>query len=192
MGTTAVVNIVTTVVDLIIRAVGFCLSGDTLVTVLGKERIYKKPVSEVGIGELIQTYNGNDLVYSEVISNTVDEGPKNFFTFKIKDKKSNIKSISTTENHPMIIFKEESNKINIKYANKIRLGDLVRTTEGLGEIIEIRNEIKNNSYRLRVEQGTVLANDILVGAFYAKEDEINQKKLNKILDTTRISIENKN
>ena len=51
MGVSTVVKIATTVVDLIVRVGGFCLSGDTLVTVLGKERIYKKPVSEVGIGD---------------------------------------------------------------------------------------------------------------------------------------------
>ena len=122
-----VVNVIDKFLDIVKHILGCCISGDTLVTVLGKERIYKKPVSEVGVGELIQTYNGNDLIYSEVISNTLDEGPKNFFTFIIKDKKSNIKSISTTENHPFIIFKEESNIINIKYANKIIIGDLVRT-----------------------------------------------------------------
>ncbi len=31
-------------------SISFCLSGDTMVTVLGKERIYKKPVSEVSRG----------------------------------------------------------------------------------------------------------------------------------------------
>ena len=84
-------------------SVSFCLSGDSLVTVLGKERIYKKPVSEVSRDEYLLTYKGKDLVYSRVIANIRDEGPKAFLTFKIKDIKSNIKSISTTENHPMIM-----------------------------------------------------------------------------------------
>ena len=171
-------------------SVSFCLSGDSLVTVLGKERIYKKPVSEVSRDEYLLTYKGKDLVYSRVIANIREEGPKAFLTFKIKDIKSNIKSISTTENHPMIIFKE--NEIKIKYANEIKIGDLVRTTEGLGEIIEITTEIKNNSFRLGVEQGTVIVNDILVGAFYVKEEDINNKQIQDILNTAKVFIETKN
>ena len=92
----------------------------------------------------------------------------------------------------MIIFNEENNEAKIKYAKEIKIGDLVRTKEGLGEIIEIITEIKNNSYRLGVEQGTVLANDILVGAFYVKEEDINNKELKEILDTAKVCIENKN
>lgn len=171
--------------------VEFCLSGNTYVTVKGKENPYKKPVSEVNIDDLILSFNGKDLIYSKVILINKDEGLKNFFTFKVKDKSSNIKMISATENHSMIIFnKDEIEGIQFKYSRDVKIGDLVRTTEGIGEIIEINKEKLNNSYKLVVEHGTVIANDILVGAFYIKENEQNLRKIKKIIETAKIPIEN--
>ena len=170
----------------------FCLAGETLITVLGKERIYKKPVSEVKTGEYVLTYNGKNMIYSKVTKNIVDKGPKTFFTFKIRDKKANIKSISATENHSMIIFKKDNKEPQFKYSIQVKVGDLVRTTEGIGEVIEIKREIMENSFRLGVEHGTVLANDILVGAFYYKEKDGNLKIIQNILATTKIPFENKN
>ena len=169
----------------------FCLAGNTYVTVKGKEHSYKKPVSEVNTDEFILTYNGNDLIYSKVTKNIKDEGPKTFFTFNVRDKSDNIKAVSATQNHSMIIFNKE-NEVQFKYSNQVKIGDLVRTTEGIGEVIEIKKEILNNSYRLGVEHGTVIANDILVGAFYVEENEQNLKKIKKILDTAKFPVENTN
>ena len=164
-----------------------CMDGETEVTVLGKERNYKKPVSEVKKGESVLTYNGNNLVYSEVKENTKLEFERVFFTFKVKDKNENIKTISVTENHSVIVFNKESNEPEFKYASQLQIGDLTRTTEGISEVIEINKELKKNCYKFVVEQGTVLANDILIGAFYIKENE-SQKKLKGILDTAKIPI----
>ena len=165
----------------------FCVDGETEVTVLGKEHIYKKPISEVQKGEYVLTYDRNNLVYSEVKENTKLEVERMFFTFKVKDKNENIRSISVTDNHSLIIFNKESNEPEFKYASQLKVGDLTRTTGGISEVIEIKKEMKKNCYQIVVEQGTVLANDILVGAFYVKENE-NQKKLKGILDTAKIPI----
>ena len=165
----------------------FCLDGETEVTVLGKERNYKKPVSEVEKGESVLTYKGKDLVYSEVKENTKLEVEREFFTFKVKDKNENIKTISVTDNHSLIVFNKESNAPEFKYASQLQVGDLTRTTGGISEVVEINKELKNNCFKLVVEQGTVLANDILVGAFYIKENE-SQKQLKGILDTAKIPI----
>ena len=164
-----------------------CMDGETEVTVLGKERNYKKPVSEVKKGESVLTYNGNNLVYSEVKENTKLEFERVFFTFKVKDKNENIKTISVTDNHSIIVFNKESNEPEFKYASYLKVGDLTRTTGGISEVVEIKKEMKNNCYKFVVEQGTVLANDILVGAFYINGNE-SQKKLKGILDTAKIPI----
>ena len=47
--------------------------------------------------------------------------------------------------------------------------------------------MKKNCYQFVVEQGTVLANDILIGAFYIKENE-SLKQIKGILDTAKIPI----
>ena len=165
----------------------YCLDGGTEVTILGKERIYKKPVSEVKEGEYVLTYNGKDLIYSEVKENTKLEADRIFYTFKVKDKNENIKSVSITDNHSLIVFNKESNEPEFRYASQLKVGDLTRTIGGISEVIEINQELKKNCYHFVVEQGTVLANDILVAAFYIKENE-SQKKIKRILDTTKIPI----
>ena len=165
----------------------YCLEGETEVTVLGKERTYKKPVSEVQKGESVLTYNGKNLAYSEVKENTKLEADRIFYTFKVKDKNENIKSISVTDNHSLISFNKESKEPEFKYASQLKVGDLTRTIGGMSEVIEINKELKKNCYQIVVEQGTFLANDILVGAFYIKGNE-GKKKIKEILDTAKIPI----
>ena len=165
----------------------YCLEGETEVTVLGKERTYKKPVSEVQKGESVLTYNGKNLAYSEVKENTKLEVDRLFFTFKVKDKNENIKTVSVTDNHSLVVFNKESNEPEFKYASQLKVGDLTRTISGISEVVEINKELKKNCYQFVVEQGTVLANDILIGAFYIKENE-SQKKIKGFLDTAKIPI----
>ena len=164
-----------------------CLDGETEVTVLGKQHIYKKPVSEVKKGESVLTYNGKDLVYSEVKENTKLEVDRIFYTFKVKDNNENIRSVSVTDNHSLITFNKENKEPEFKYASQLKVGDLIRTIGGMSEVIEINKELKTNCYQFVVEQGTVLANDILVGAFYIKENE-GQKKIKGIIDKTKIPV----
>ena len=103
------------------------------------------------------------------------------------DKSSKCKFISVTANHSMIIFSKDKDTY-FKYANQVEKGDLIRTLDGIGEVIEIKKEVKQNCYKLVVEQGSVLANDILVGAMYFKENE-NRKQFDKILESAKIPIE---
>ena len=62
---------------------------------------------------------------------------------------------------------------------------MTRTIDGIGEVIEMSKEVKNQSYKFVVEKGTVLANDILFGAFYIKQND-NRKELKVILETAKI------
>ena len=175
------------IIDFIIDVIFNCVDGETKVTVLGKEHVYKKPVSEVQKGDSVLTYNGNNLIYSKVKENKKLEVDRIFYTFKVKDKNENIRSVSVTDNHSLIIFNKESNEPEFKYASQLKVGDLTRTTGGMSEVVEINKELKKNCYQIVVEQGTFLANDILIGAFYIKENE-SQKQLKGILDTTKIPI----
>ena len=174
-------------IDLILEEIFYCVDGETKVTVLGKEHVYKKPVSEVQKGDSVLTYNGNNLIYSKVKENKKLEVDRIFYTFKVKDKNENIRSVSVTDNHSLIIFNKESNEPEFRYASQLKVGDLTRTTGGMSEVVEINKELKKNCYQIVVEQGTFLANDILIGAFYIKENE-SQKQLKGILDTTKIPI----
>ena len=162
-----------------------CLDGETEVTVKGKQKSYKKPVSEVEKGEYVLTYEGNELIYSKVKENTKQEGQRTFFNFKVKDEKSNIKCISVTDNHSIVVYDKENKEPSFKNASNLKVGDLTRTIDGIAEVIEISKEVKNKCYKFVVEKGTVLANDILVGAFYLKENN-NRKEIKGILEAAKI------
>ena len=169
----------------------FCFSKETLITVLGKDQSFKRSVSEIKKNDYVLTLNGNEKIYSKVTENKKYDNVVPFYTFKLMtDKSSNCKFISVTGNHSMIIF-GKSNEAHFKYANQVQKGDLIRTKDGISEVVEIKKEVKKNCYQLVVEQGSVLANDILVGAIYFKENE-SRKQFDKILEAAKIPVDKTN
>ena len=91
----------------------------------------------------------------------------------------------------MIVFGKEKNEVKFKFACELKLGDLLRTNEGLSEIYEINHEMKYDSYKILLERGTVLANDILVSTIYV-EGKNNAKECKRLIDSVKIPIEIKN
>ena len=87
----------------------------------------------------------------------------------------------------IIIYNKENYEPDFISASKLKVGDLIRTTEGISEVIEINKEIKYSCYKFVVDQGTVLANDILIGAFYIKGSD-NRKNLKNIKDSAKFKI----
>ena len=83
--------------------------------------------------------------------------------------------ISVTGNHTMILYQKTKNEIAFRYANQVKIGDLFITPDGLFEVYEIKKEMMNNSYEMRVENGTILANDILVSTLYLEKNEVCKK-----------------
>lgn len=44
----------------------FCFSKETLITVLGKDQSFKRPISEIKKNDYVLTLNGNEKIYSKV------------------------------------------------------------------------------------------------------------------------------
>ena len=157
----------------------FCFHSNTEIKLLEKDKIINKRISNIKEGDLVLTYDGKNKIFSKVTKNLENKGSFEFFIIKCKDKNLNNKMISVTGNHTMIIYKTINHKIVFKQASQVKIGDLFITPDGLFEVYEIKREMMNNSYEMRVENGTVLANDILVSTLYLEENEMkeNQKKL---------------
>ena len=169
----------------------FCFAKDTKVTVLNGSKQCKKFISEIKEDDLVLTFNGTEKIFSKVFKFRKNEGIFEFYLFKVKDEKLNTKNISVTGNHTMIIFGRDKNDIKLKYACELKIGDLLRTNDGIFEIYEIERKMMYDSYQIKVEDGTVLANDILVSTINS-EDNNNRKALSKIIDSVKIPIEIKN
>ena len=169
-------------------SVNFCFSRETLVKKYNDEKISNIPIKDIKKNDYILTFEGNEKIYSKVKENTRIKGNFNFYEFKLRDKNSNIKTISVTKNHMIIVFGKEESDVQFKEANKVKKGDLMRTIDGIFEVFEINQVKLKNCYKLVVQQGTVLANDILIGAVYFNKDE-STKEINKVLYTAKISNE---
>ena len=165
----------------------FCFSTNTKMIVLEKNEECKKSVSEIRKGDLVLTFDGKEKVFSKVIENKLNEGIFEFYEIQLK----NGSNISVTGNHTMIVFDKDAKEIKFKFACELKVGDLLRTKDGLHEIMKINNEMKYNSYQISTEKGTVLANDVLVSTIYL-EGIKNAKVCNRLIESVKIPIEIKN
>ena len=166
-----------------------CFHEETIINVLeNDDKIMKRKVSDIKKGDRVLTYDGRKKILSKVIRNIENKGSFEFYEFKCRNKDSNLKSITVTENHTMIIYSKDDEKMQFKPANQVKIGELFRTIYGMFEIFEINKKRMNRSYDLRVENGTVLANDILASTLYLGNNE-NVKQYNKIIELSKIPVE---
>ena len=166
----------------------FCFQEQTIINVLENDhQIKKRQVSHIKKDDRVLTYDGENKIFTKVIKIFENKGAFESYEFKCRNKDSTIKSITVTGNHTMIIYNKD-NEIKFKSANKVKIGDLFRTTDGMFEIFEINQKKMKNSYELRVENGTVLANDILISTLYLKNYE-KMKEYQKIIESSKIPVE---
>ena len=169
----------------------FCFHSNTNIKLLENNTIINKRISDIHKGDQVLAYDGKNKIISKVIKNLKNKGLFEFFTIKCKDKNSNIKMISITGNHTMILYHKKKHELTFKNACQVKIGDLFITPDGLFEVYEIKREMMNNSYEMRVEKGTVLANDILVSTLYLEENEV-CKCQKKLINSIRNEYENLN
>ena len=168
----------------------YCFHEKTMIKISANGKIINRQVSDIKNGDRVLTYDGENKIFTKVIKIFENKGAFESYEFKCRNKDSTIKSITVTGNHTMIIYNKD-NEIKFKSANKVKIGDLFRTTDGMFEIFEINQKKMKNSYELRVENGTVLANDILVSTLCLRNNE-NVKEYQKIIEKSKIPIENLN
>lgn len=166
----------------------FCFHEQTMINVLENDKIIQRQVSKLKNGDKVLTFDEGKKIVTKVLKITENKGSFEFFEFKCRNKDSNIKSITVTGNHTMLIYSKKNNEIKFMPADQVKVGDIFRTTDGMFEIFEINKKNMNDSYELRVEKGTVLANDILVSTLYLRNNE-NIKEYQKIIESIKLPVE---
>ena len=166
----------------------FCFQELTKINVLENDKIIQRQVSQIKNGDKVLTYDGNKKILTNVLKIKENKGNFEFYEFRCKDKDSKMKTIMVTGNHTMIIYGKEIDDVQFKSASQVKVGDLFRTTDGMFQVYEINRKMMDNSYELRVENGTVLANDILVSTLYLRNNE-NMKEYQKIIESSKIPVE---
>ena len=118
----------------------FCCFGEnTDIKVLENNKEVSKPISEIKLNDLVLTYENGNKKYTKV----------NFFK-KYEDD-----------------FCYDKNMSEARYltAEKVTKDDYFYTVDGLYQIYEINVKTKRNKYSLGVEEGAIIASDILVTCF---------------------------
>ena len=155
-----------------------CFSKNTLVTIKEDGKIIKKCIQDVKKEELILTLFNQKKIFTKVsFKKNYDEGEYKFYEFKCY-KGENIKKITVTHNHIMMAYDKDKKKLKFKTAESvIKNEDYFDTTDGLYQVKEIKVLNMEFKYALGVQEGSILADDVLVSCF--NYDAFNKEKLEK-------------
>ena len=144
---------------------GSCFSKDSIITVKKNNEILKKPISEIKIGDDILTLaNGNEKFIKVKFLRRYD-GEYKFYEFKCESN-GKIKKLTVTHNHIMIVYDKEMKELKYKLAENVIPGeDYFNTVDGLFNVTEINVFNLKSKYSIRADEGSLIANDILVSCF---------------------------
>jgi len=137
-----------------------CFSRNTKIIVNENNKIIEKNIYEIKKDDLILTLVNGEKKFTKVKYTKEYDEEFEFYEFKcMKDGK--MKSITVTGNHIMIVY-NNNNEMKYKTADKIVKNEYFDTTDGLYQIIEINIYNKKYKYALGVDEGKIIADDILV------------------------------
>lgn len=147
-----------------------CFSVDTTIQVQKNDTIIELPISRVKENDKVLTLKNGNFELTNVVQILNKKGNYTFYELKARNTKGNIKTIKLTENHGVIIIK--NNEKYIIQAKNIKEGNLVLTNEGIFMIYSVSKLIQNEKYTLYTKDGTVLASNIFVSTIC--EPDINE------------------
>ena len=144
--------------------VGCCFEENTIIKVLENNKEINKPISEIKLNDLVLTYENGNKKYTKV--NFFKKYEDDFEFYEIKAKLGDkVKTIVVTGNHIMICYDKNMSEARYLTAEKVTKDDYFYTVDGLYQIYEINVKTKRNKYSLGVEEGAIIASDILVTCF---------------------------
>ena len=147
-----------------------CFSVDTTIQVQKNDTIMNQPISRVKENDKVLTLKNDKFELTNVVQILNKKGNYTFYELKARNTKGNIKTIKLTENHGVIIIK--NNEKYIIHAKNIKEGNRVLTNEGIFMIYSVSKLIQNEKYTLYTKDGTVLASNIFVSTIC--EPDINE------------------
>ena len=161
-----------------------CFAENTIIKVLENNKQISKPISDIKLNDLVLIYQNGNLKYSKVNFFEKYEDEYKFYEIKIKSE-NKTKKIMVTGNHIMICYNEDMTNARYVTAENVKINDYFNTIDGLYKVYEINVKSKRNKYSLGVEEGVILASDILVTCF--NYNEINKNlSLDELLSSYKL------
>jgi hypothetical protein len=141
-----------------------CFAENNIIKVLENNKEISKPISDIKLNDLVLTYEHGNKKYTKVNFFKKYEDEFEFYEIKAKlgDK---VKTIVVTGNHIMICYDKNMSQTRFLTAENVTKNDYFYTVDGLYQVCEINVKTKKNKYALGVEEGAIIASDILVTCF---------------------------
>ena len=137
-----------------------CFSDDTTIQVQRNKTIIETSISNIKEKDQVLTLKNGEFSLTNVVQILQNEGNFTFYELKAQNSEKKIKKIKLTEDHGLIVIK--NNQKFIVSAKNIKKGNLIITNEGIFSIYDISIITQNKKYTLYTEDGTILASDIYV------------------------------
>lgn len=164
-----------------------CFSRNTKIIVNENNNISQKNIYEIKKDDLILTLINGEKKFTKVKYTKEYDDEFEFYEFKcMKDGK--MKSITVTNNHIMIVYNKNMDKMRYKTADKVNKNDdYFNTVDGLYQVIEINIFKKKYKYALGVDEGAIIADDILVSCLNMNDVSKNLS-LNDMIEKYKVNI----
>ena len=159
-----------------------CFSFHTKVYVLKDGVEISMLIDSLKEGDLVKTLQENKIRWTKITKNIKREGQFEFIQIDFQnlsnEQTKNVK-IQVTPSHGMLVLVD--NSLVLKTAKNIVVGDQMFSSNGEALIVAARNTIfLQNNYQPLTDEGSLLANDVLVSTFCEQdgvEGEIWEKKI---------------
>ena len=166
-----------------------CFARDTKLIVKENGKIIKKNIQDIEKDDNVLTLINGEKIFTKVKYKRNYDDEYKFYEFKCI-KKDKMKIIRVTHNHIMIVYDKEMKNIIYKTAeNIIKNKDYFNSIDGLYEVKEIKIYNMKYKYALGVDEGSILADDILVSCLNMNDYNKNLS-LNEIIKKYNIIIKN--
>ena len=166
-----------------------CFARDTKLIVKENGKIIKKNIQDIEKDDNALTLINGEKIFTKVKYKRNYDDEYKFYEFKCV-KEDKMKIIRVTHNHIMIVYDKEMKNIIYKTAeNIIKNKDYFNSIDGLYEVKEIKIYNMKYKYALGVDEGSILADDILVSCLNMNDYNKNLS-LNEIIKKYNIIIKN--
>lgn len=164
-----------------------CFAKNTKLIVKKNEEIYKKNIQDIENDDMVLTLINGAKKFTKVKYRKNYDDEYKFYEFKCF-KGDQVKTITVTHNHIMMAYDKEMEKLIYKPAENIKKNeDYFNTIDGLYEIKEIKIFNMKYKYALGVDEGSIVADDILVSCLNINDLNKNLS-LNDLIKKYNISI----
>ena len=139
-----------------------CFAKNTKMLTEKKGKTFLKNIQDIEVDDMVLTLVNGERKFTKIKYKKNYDDEYKFYEFKCV-KGDLVKTITVTHNHIMMAYDKQMKKLKYKTAENIKKNeDYFNTIDGLYEVKEIKIFNMKYKYALGVDEGSIIADDILV------------------------------